>query len=207
MRLAIIEENQSVLETLRHVLGGEERITLVGAYGSAEAAFSDLKRTAPDILLLGLCSPHATVGDLIRQVKEGAPGMEVMLYSALDDRETIHSAFRAGATGYLLRGTRPVRLIAALEELHAGGAPMSPKVARTMVLGFRENAAVERELLSGREREILAGMARGLTYRELAGALQISPYTVRTHIKNIYGKLPARNRVEALRQARKCGLI
>lgn len=206
MRLTIVQDSKALLESLKLVLGGEEEITVVGAYRSAEDALRNLKRSSPDVMLVGLGLPGMSGIELIKQARTEAPKLDVLVYSALDNLKTVYAAFSAGAMGYIIKGSKPRELVEALLALYDGGAPMSPKIARMMITEFHDRINGE-SVLSQREMEVLAGMDRGLTYRNIAKNLLISPYTVRTHIRNIYEKLPAKSKEEALRKARKNGML
>lgn len=202
MRIAIIEDKLPLLENLRLLLDGEEGITVVGAYAGAKAALEGLRKDRPDLALVDLGLPDMDGVELIERIKVEFPETDIMVYSVLDDRGNVFPALKAGAAGYILKGTTPRELVEAIRGLHEGGAPMSPKIAKMVLREFQGNTAADKCGLSVRELEILKGMDHGLTYRELAEKLYISPQTVRTHIKNIYRKLHARNKTEALHKFR-----
>lgn len=207
MRLTIIEDNIPVLENLKILLGGEESITVVGAFANAEDALRELERIAPDIMLVDLGLPGMPGVELIKKAKALLPRLEMMVYSVFDDWPNVFAALRAGATAYILKGTKSKDLVEAIESLHRGGAPMSPRIARMVIAEFQAEAAGNACSLTAREREILSGMDKHMTYRELADTLGVSPFTVRTHIRNIYEKLQAKSKEEALGKARKDGMI
>ena len=148
---------------------------------------------------------------MIRLVKQGHPGVNCMAYTVYEDRGTVFSAIKAGACGYLVKGCSPRELVESLRDLHQGGAPMTPRIARKVLLDIQERngnaAGGEQVALSGRESDILRHVERGLSYKEIAATLQISPHTVHTHIKNIYEKVHATSRDEALRRARNLGVL
>jgi two-component system NarL family response regulator len=130
-----------------------------------------------------------------------------MAHTVFDDRETVFSAIKAGASGYILKGSTPRDLIDALNTLAKGGAPMSPKIARKVIREFQDEGVDEQYLLSPRERDIVKEIENGLTYKDIAVKFSISPHTVHTHIKKIYEKLQAKDRQQALVAARKKGII
>ena len=123
-----------------------------------------------------------------------------------DDRDNVLSAIKAGASGYVLKGCAPRELVEALQSLHAGGSPMSPRIARA-VLRELQQLPSEPDPLSPRERHVLKLVDEGLTYKQIAERLCVSPHTVHSHIKNIYDQMQVRSRSEALAQARSRGLI
>lgn len=141
MRLAIVHSSPAVLERLRSILTAEEMITVVGAFSKGRDALRGLKRSSAEMVLSGLDLPDMTDAEFIEQAKNRMPGLAVLVYTRFGDRKRVLSAFKAGAAGYLLKGTRPAALVQAIESLHRGGAPMSPKIARMMVSEVRKKAA------------------------------------------------------------------
>ena len=130
-----------------------------------------------------------------------------MAHTVSESRESVFSAIKAGASAYILKGSRPVELIEALNELYEGGAPMSPRIARMVIQEFKDKETDDQNLLSQREKDVIKEIERGLSYQEMADKLTISQQTVHTHIKNIYKKLHASDRRDALLTARKKGII
>ncbi len=207
MKIIIIEDDPLLRENLKLLLSGEKGIAIVGAWGSAEEALSAIKDLSFDIMLVDLGLPGMLGVELIKKVKEEKPEVEILAHTIFEDRENVFSAIKAGASGYILKGSSPRELIEALHSLHQGGAPMSPKIARKLIREFQDEEMSEEYLLSHREKEIAKCIEDGLAYKEIAEKLSISPHTVHTHIKKIYEKLHAKNRQEALSTARKKGII
>jgi two-component system NarL family response regulator len=207
MRLAIVEDNRMILENLRLLLGGEPGITVEGAFPCAEDALQELPNIAPEIMIVDLDLPGMSGIELIRRVKTRQPDMEIMVYTIFEDRETVFSAIKAGACGYILKGSSPRELIESLNSLYQGGAPMSPKIARKVIREFHQEGDNGKNLLSHKETNIIRSIEEGLTYKEIAERFCISPHTVHTHIKNIYEKLHAKDRPEAIVKARKMGWL
>lgn len=206
MRLVIVEKNISQLERLNIILDGESQISIIGSFGSAGGALRGLRKAFPDVILTDLDLPDMPGEEFIRRAKAKLPGAEVMVHTKVEDWGRVQAAFNAGAAGYFLKSTAPKALIDALYELQGGGAPMSPRIARMVIRDMQEDSA-GRYALSAREKEILCGMEKRMTYRDIAATLLISPLTVRTHIRNIYEKLEAKSKEEALRKAKRNGLI
>ena len=207
MKVSIVEDDVLLRQNLKLLLSGERGISVVSVYGSAEEALSGIKRTRPEILLADIGLPGMSGIELIRELKEQMPGLEIMAHTVFDDRETVFSAIKAGASGYLLKGSTPRELIDALHTLAKGGSPMSPKIARKVIREFQDEGIDEQYFLSHRETEIVKEIENGLSYKDIAVKLAISPHTVHTHIKNIYEKLHAKDRQGALVAARKKGII
>jgi DNA-binding NarL/FixJ family response regulator len=202
VKVVIVEDNPLLRENLKLLLSGEQGITVAGAFGSAEDALQSIKKTAPDVMLVDLGLPGMSGVELIKKVKDKLPGIDIMTHTIFEDRESVFSAIKAGASGYT-----PRELIEALNNLHRGGAPMSPKIARKVIQEFQNENVSEQYLLSKREQEIVREIEKGLSYKEISERFHISPHTVHTHIKKIYNKLQAKDRQEALTKARKKGII
>jgi len=207
MRIVIVEDNTMLRENLVLLIGGEPDIEVCSHFGTAEEALPVLLQDKPDILLVDLGLPGLSGIDLIRRIKARHRDLDIMVYTAFDARDTVFSALKAGATGYILKGATPRELIESIHNLAKGGAPMSPKIARRVIREFHEIKSDDDYLLTAREKEILLGLEKGLTYNQLGFDLGISPHTIHTHIKKIYEKLHAKGREDALSTARKKGII
>ncbi len=206
IRIAIVEDSQPLRENLRLLLAGDPGFSVVGAYGAGEPLLAELDSLALDMLLCDLNLPGISGMEVIAEVKSRRPEVEIMAHTINEDRGHVFGALKAGATGYVLKGTRPAELVDALFTLREGGAPMTPRIARALVREFQAESATE-EVLSRKEREVLLAVQEGLTYKEIAGRLHISPHTVHSHIKKIYEKLQAGSKQDALVKARRQGLI
>lgn len=208
IRLAIVEDDDTTRQTLVMLLDGEPSLSVVGSYGHADAILTELEDLEVDIVLTDLGLPDVEGPELIAAIKERRPTIECLAYTVSEARDVVFAALRAGATGYILKGCSPRELVEALHTMSRGGAPMSPRIARAVVRTFQDEAAVQEDyLLSGRERDVLHQLEKGLSYKEVGKALAISPHTVHSHIKRIYEKLHARSRGEAVRIARMKGLV
>jgi len=207
MRLAIVEDNNVTRETLKLLLSGDTRVETVEAYATAEEALERLEAFNPEVLLVDLDLPGMHGTELIRQVKQSHPEMDIMVHTIFEDRGTVFAAIKAGASGYILKGSPLQELMESLQNLYRGGAPMSPKIARKVILEFQSAPEGEESPLTPRESSIVRCIEQGLTYQEIADRYCISPHTVHTHIKKIYEKLQANGRRDALKRARKFGII
>jgi DNA-binding NarL/FixJ family response regulator len=207
MRLVIVEDDPLLLENLTLLLSGEGGITVAGAYRSAEDALKLLRNARPEVMLTDIGLPGMSGVDLIKKAKEEMPGLEIMAHTVYEDRENVFSAIKAGASGYILKGSTPREIIESIHSLYKGGAPMSPKIARKIIHEFQDEATNDQFLLTPREIEIAKRVEEGLTYKEIGERLNISTHTVHTHIKKIYEKLQAKDRSDAIIKARKRGII
>jgi two-component system NarL family response regulator len=208
MNLCIIEDNLDLLANLRLLLGGEPGISVGGAFGSAEAALAADPWERCDVLLVDIDLPGLSGVDLIRQLHPQHPHLQILVHTICENRATVFAALKAGAMGYLLKGSSPRYLIESLHTLHLGGAPMSPRIARKVILELQGQTEIHDQAgLTQRELEVLNGIAQGKSYQELADALGRSHHTIHGHIKRVYEKLQAANRGEALQKARSLGVI
>jgi len=207
MKLAIVEDDPLLRKNLKLLLGGEPGITVDGVYPSGEEALKSMKKSMPEVILCDLGLPGMSGVEFIKKIKDESPSLEIMAHTIFDDRENVFSALKAGASGYLLKGCSPRELIEAIFELYQGGSPMSPKIARKVIYEFHETEIAEQYILSQREKSILKCIELGMTYKEIGTDQSISAHTVHSHIKRIYEKLQAKDRIEALVNARKGGVI
>ena len=181
---------------------------------SALTQFAELPER-PEVLLLDLGLPGIDGIEVTRQVKAKWPETEILIFTIFDEEDRVLEAIKAGASGYLLKGTEADKIVGAIQEVHAGGSVIQPSLARRLLRHFRvtpEDSAVDADegdapSLTAREVEILQLIAKGLSNNEAAGTLGLSKATVRTHLEHIYQKLEVTNRVEAVTEGIRKGLI
>jgi len=207
-RVAIVEDHEKTREYLAALFGGSDGIELVGVFGNGQDALQGLTDSAPDVFIVDLNLPDMSGIDVIRVMREKLPRLEILVLTIHENREHLFLALQAGATGYLVKGTSSAEIINAVAMLMAGGAPMSPVVARYVIEEFQDvKGARESSALTKREREVLQGVASGLSEKKLADTLSLSPHTIHTHIKKIYRKLQVNSRAEAVLKARNKGIV
>ena len=209
MRICIIEDDEPLLDNLRLLLGGEPSMTVIGAFKSAEDALRGAVWKKIDVLLVDIELPEMSGIELIRRLSPFYPHMRIIVYTIHDDRPVVLDAIKAGACGYLLKGVRPSELIAAINEIYDGGAPMSPSIARAVLNELKTQTTVEEHPapLTERELTVLRHLQSGLMYKEIASRLSVSTTTVHTHIKHIYDKLHVKSRSDAIRKGKYQNLI
>ena len=161
---------------------------------------------APDVLLLDIELPGISGLEGAFRIKEKTPGINILMLTVYEDRERIFKALQAGATGYLLKNTPLIKIRTAILEAAEGGAPMSPLVAKKVGAYFSGKTVPAEEntheQLTAREHEVSHLLINGDTYKQIAWRLNISPDTVRQHIKNIYRKLQINSRVQLINEFR-----
>jgi DNA-binding NarL/FixJ family response regulator len=213
-RVLLLEDDEPLRLRFAAILAAWPRGRLVAACGTLGEAMAALEAGPVDLLITDLRLPDGHGVHAIRRLRAINPRAEVMVISVLADSAAVIAAIEAGATGYLLKDVTPAELVDAVEEMLAGGSPISSSIARVIVrrvgkdAGPHPAAAPDPAVaLTPRETEILWGIAKGLTYAEVAGQLGMSRQTVPVHIKNIYRKLQVGNRSEAVFEAMRLGLI
>lgn len=212
-RIVLVEDDAPVRERLAEIVEQWSGGRLIAACATLSDATDAIRDHAIDLLITDLKLPDGHGVQAIRMLRTQQPEAEAMVISALADDRNVIEAIEAGASGYLLKDSNAIDIVDAITDLRAGRSPISSTIARTIVrrLSGRAPVDVHQEAgwqqLTAREMDILWGIAKGFTYAELAEQLDISKQTVPVHIKNIYRKLQANNRSEAVYEAARRGLI
>jgi len=197
IRVAIVEDIQSTSDKLLTVIRDEAGLHCAGVYSTAEEALRHIPSLKPDVVLVDLKLPGMSGAELIRQLSLLAPRPALLALTIYSDIDLIFGAIRAGADGCLLKRTPSAEIMEAIREVHAGGSPMTPQIARMVLAALRAPAEPSSEPLTAREKEVLGLIERGMRYREIATALGVNYDTVRTHVQNSYRKLHVHSRFEA----------
>lgn len=181
----------------------EDDLKVLAQCATFEEGRDPIRALPADIIITDLRLPDGHGTDLIRQAREDQPQAEIMVISVLGDEESVVGAIGAGATGFLLKASRRLDLVTPIRELLNGRSPISTSVARFIISVVHQAEAQEAEasILTKRELEILWGIAKGYTYKDVAKKLGISSNTVLSHIKNIYRKLEVNSRSESVFEA------
>ena len=203
IKVAIIEDEREIRECLTLLVNGSDGYTCTGSYRTMEEALDRIPRQLPDVVLSDIGLPGMSGIDGVRLLKERCPDLLVLMLTVYDDDERIFDAMCAGACGYLLKKTPPARLLDSLREVVAGGAPMSPEVARRVITLFREIRPPERAdyHLTPHETRLLKLFVEGHNYKTAAAELRVSVNTVNFHVRSIYDKLQVHSRSEAVVKA------
>jgi DNA-binding NarL/FixJ family response regulator len=203
IRVALVEDQTPTREGLASLIGGSPGFEISGQYGSMEEALPALERMRPDVLLADIGLPGMSGIEGVRRLHRQFPELPILMLTVHGDDDSIFAAVCAGACGYLLKETEPGRLLDSIRELHAGGAPMSPEIARKVVMAFRQYPPTRQPdlELSPRQMRILQLLAEGHSYKSCAEALGVSVDTVRFHVRRIYDRLHVHSRSEAVWKA------
>jgi len=208
--VAIVEDRAEIRDGLRTVLSGTKGYRCTGAYASMEEAFEQLPTALPHIALIDLGLPGMSGIDGIRALRKRHPKIRVLVLTIYEDDDRIFEALCAGACGYLLKAqTSPTKLIEALGEVIAGGAPMSSEVAKRVIALFQKMRPPDESdyKLTPHELRILRLLVEGHNYKTTAAELKVSTNTVAFHIKSIYEKLEVHSKSEAVSKALRTRLI
>jgi DNA-binding NarL/FixJ family response regulator len=209
LKVAIIEDRREIREGLSMLIGGTPGYVCTGSYRSMEEALDKIGHNLPNLVLSDIGLPGMDGIEGIRILKERYPQLLVLMLSVYDDDDRIFDALCAGACGYLLKKTAPARLIESLREAAAGGAPMSPEVARRVISLFRDFRPPERAdyQLTPHETRLLKLLVEGHNYKTAALELKVSVNTVSFHMRHIYEKLQVHSKSEAVAKALRHRLI
>lgn len=213
----VVEDDAALRREFVAMIEAAPGIELVDAVGSLAEARAALKRyEAPDVLIIDLGLPDGDGTALISELAAKAPATSALVVTVFGDEGHVVRALEAGAKGYLLKDAMLDEFARAVRLVHAGGSPLSPTIARHLLKRFAPALPVSQsrsskkepvETLTPREAEILQLIAAGHSIAETAAALELSPHTVSTHVKHIYGKLAVSSRVQAVNRARATGQI
>jgi DNA-binding NarL/FixJ family response regulator len=200
IKVAIVEDDKEMLEGLRTILNMHQGFECISTYGNAEDAIENIHRNIPAIVLMDINLPGISGIECVKVLKPQLPDTQFMMCTVYEDNDSIFESLCAGATGYLLKNSMPSKIYEAIHDLHNGGSPMSPTIARKVISTFKkeEKNLPDANVITKRENEILDLLAKGYRYKEIAELLFISFDTVRTHIHHIYEKLQVQSRTEAI---------
>ncbi len=202
IRLLLVDDHELVRTGLRTFLELQADMVVVGEAGSGEDALTLASDVAADIVLLDLMLPGMTGVETARRLHDEHPELKVVVLTSFAGQDSVLPAVRAGVAGYLLKDVGPGELAEALRAVHAGGAPLHPQVAATVM-----QSVTAEDPLTPREREVLRLIARGLSNRLIARELVLSEKTVKAHVSAILGKLGVADRTQAALHAVRTGLV
>ena len=205
IRVALIEDDADIRDNLMLIIDRAEGFSCRQAFSDVQEAGKSLLNDPPDVLLMDITLPGKLNGiEGVEFLRAAGATFETIMLTVHQEEKLVFDALCAGACGYLTKNTPPNRILDALREAHRGGAPMSTQIARMVVDSFKRTPP---PALSEREREVLAELCQGKSYKMVADALYISQDTVRTHIRSIYRKLEVNSKSEAVAKALKERLI
>jgi DNA-binding NarL/FixJ family response regulator len=216
----VVEDEPGFLQRFCDAIAAEPVLRLCGAGTTVVGACALLDTLSPDVVLVDLGLPDGNGVDVIRHAMAAGSKCDVLVVTMFGDDGNVIESIRAGATGYLLKDAMPKDIAGSILQVHAGGSPISPAIARRVLQSFRVDrngsseatvppieTSARAPVLSERETQILRLVAKGLNFKEVGAILAISPNTVITHVKRIYQKLAVHSRGEAVYEANQMGLL
>jgi DNA-binding NarL/FixJ family response regulator len=215
IRVVLADDQPLVRAGFRMLLDAEDDIEVVGEADDGAAALEQVSSLQPDVILMDIRMPGVDGLEALRRINEdeGLAGLKVLVLTTFELDEYVFDAIRLGASGFLVKHTQPADLVRAVREVAAGEALLSPSVTRRLIEEFASRAARPEltpptmNVLTDREREVVALVARGLTNEEIAAELVVSPATARTHVSRAMVKLHARDRAQLVVFAYQSGLV
>ena len=209
MKIIIYEDHDGLRDNLSMLIDGTASMSVVGAFPNCKNVTAEVTALQPDLVLMDIDMPEVNGIEGVTRIKLLDPKIAVLMHTVFDDNDKLFAALEAGADGYLLKKTKPDRLIEAIEETHRGGSMMTPSVARRVIKRFNELHLKPTNLygLSSRESEILKFLTEGYSYKGIAAECFISMDTVSTHLRHIYNKLHVNCATAAVAKAIKERLV
>jgi DNA-binding NarL/FixJ family response regulator len=223
IHVALVEDDVHFQNAIVTAIAASPDIRLMSLASTRAQGLQSLQSAPADVLLVDLGLPDGSGIDVIRAAHTQWPTCAVMVCTAFGDEAHVLQSIEAGASGYLLKDSEPDNMLHEIRSLHGGGSPISPLIARQILMRFRATPAAaaapavpaaapapvtgEHAMLSTREKEVLELITKGFTADEIARLMQVSQHTVQTYVRRIYSKLNVNSRAEAIYEARHQGIL
>ena len=208
MKILIFEDNRRIRESMQLLLDGMPGFEVAGVFENAADAGNIAATYLPDVVLMDIDMPGVDGIKGVQLIKEAVPQTNIIMFTVFEDESKLFDCLAAGANGYILKSTPAPQIIQAIYDVCAGGAPMSPGIARKVLQSFAGKKLTSKNYnLSGREMQILELLIKGFSYKMIAAECSIAIDTVRTHLKNIYTKLHVSGGKEAIAKALKDKIV
>ncbi len=200
IKVAIVDDDEGIRTSLAALIRRAPSLKMAGDYANAETALTEIPRHPPDVVIMDINLPGMKGYDCVRQLKAAMPSVQFLMLTVYEDSDSLFNSLKAGASGYLLKRTASTRLLEAIRDVHAGGSPMTPQLARRVVQFFAQPTSGDTSLsrLTPGEREFLHQLANGYAYKEIADRMKINIDTVRSYVRTVYEKLHVHSRTEAV---------
>lgn len=213
LRIAIFDDNKNIRESIAMLLSTQKDFVIAGLFSHVLDCLEDVKQCRPDVILMDIEMPGMTGIEAVKIIKKKLPEVLILMQTVFEDDDNVFDSICAGASGYILKNFLNTKLIDAIKELEFGGSPMSPSIARKVLTKMQQipqhvsNVPAPDYKLTSREKEVLACVVNGLSYKMIADQLFIGYETVRSHIKHIYEKLHVASLTEVVHKAMKEGIV
>jgi DNA-binding NarL/FixJ family response regulator len=209
IRILLADDHEGFRSGLAALLRSVDGMSIVGEATTGEAAVTAALESQPDVVVMDLNMPQLDGIEATRRIVATSPHIAILVLSMYEDDDQVFGALKAGARGYLLKGSDRSEIVRAIRSVASGEAIFGPGIARRLMAFFAARPQVEAAVfpeLTEREREILDMVARGMSNTEITQRLVLSPKTVRNHVSNIFSKLQVADRAQAIVRAREAGL-
>lgn len=202
IKVAIVEDDRDFRDLLQVGMKNDAGIHVIATFSSGDRFLEGLADLDADVVVMDINMPGTSGIGCVALAKPRKPAMQFLMSTVFENPAYIFQALCAGATGYIVKSAPAKDLIAAVYEIHAGGSPMSPAIARAVVASFQgaTSQPIQEEQLTAKEREVVDALASGLMYKEIADKLGVNISTVRTHVRSIYDKLQVHSRTAAVKR-------
>lgn len=203
IKVIIFDDNDSLRDSISMLLQDTADLTLAGSYSHCLDAIENIRDTKPDVVIMDIDMPGMNGIEGVQLIRKNFPTVQILMLTVFDDDEKVFAAIKAGAGGYILKNAEPKNLLNAISEVYNSGAPMTPGIAKKVLHQFQTLLPDDEKdyHLSVREKEVLGLLVDGLSYKMIAGKLNITYDTVRAHMKKIYEKLHVASMTEAVAKA------
>ncbi len=203
IKVIIFDDNDLLRDSIAMFLQDTEDFTLAGSYSNCLDVIENIQETKPDVVIMDIDMPGINGIEGVKLIRKNFPDVQILMLTVFDDDEKVFAAIKAGADGYILKNAEPRSLLHAISEVYNGGAPLTPGIARKVMHQLQVVLPEEQKdyRLSMREKEVLGLLVKGLSYKMIAGKLNITYDTVRAHMKKIYEKLHVASMTEAVAKA------
>lgn len=207
IKVVIYDDHPQPRASLSALLSSVEGMECVGSFPDCSHAVDDMRELQPDIVLMDIEMPVMDGISGVRRIKKEFPEIRIIMQTVFEDEVRIFASLKAGAEGYILKNTSAEKIIESIREVYAGGASMTPSVALRVMKFFNQSTVAMDYSLTNKEKQVLSLLADGNSYKMVAGKLDITYFTVNSHIKNIYGKLHVHSIGEAVSVAIKNKIV
>lgn len=208
MKIAIFEDNKKYRESLEFVIVTCNDMELCGSFEDTTRLLQKIEVLQPDVVLMDINIPGLNGIEAVKAIKAHFPHIQVCMQTVFEDADKIFASLCNGASGYILKNTPPDKILQAIREVAEGGSFFTPSVAKKVLYNFQQQAQQGEYIqLTEKEKEVLRYLVDGLSYKMIAGKVNVSFHTIHTHIGNIYGKLHVNSKGEAINKAMRNKLV
>ena len=208
IRIVIYDDNEQRRKSLEALISLNNDLEFAGGFPDCSNVVNDVRNLAPDVVLMDIAMPNVDGIEGVRLIKQHTPAVRIIMQTIFEDNERIFAALKAGAEGYILKNTGAEKIVQSIQEVYNGGAFMTPSIALQVMKYFNKTDEPNLDYrLTPKEKEVLALLAEGKSYKMVADTLSISYFTVNSHIKKIYEKLHVHSLGEAVSIALKNKIV